>query len=80
MGIIEFLGRDKVFPQFFVELMQRPKVEEIQDSLDNIAISFSNAAGLNYTSYFDKALKFNLSAEAKLELESLPLPLKSTFK
>ena len=49
-------------------------VEDIQDSLDNIAISFSKAAGLNYTSYFDKALKFNLSTEAKLELESLPLP------
>ena len=74
VGIIEFIGREKVFPQFFTELMQRPKVFDIQDSLDNIAISFSKAAGFNYGQYFDKVLKFNLSAEARQELSELPTP------
>lgn len=72
IGIIETLGKEKVFPDFFKHLREMHDSNSIEDSLSNIAYSFSLATNSNLTSYFENVLKFKITPSIKNKISVLP--------
>ena len=79
IGIIEALGKENVFPAFFKHLREMHDSNSIEDSLSNIAYSFSLATNSNLISYFENVLKFKITPSIKNKILLLPEPENKLF-
>jgi hypothetical protein len=71
-GIISTIGKDKLFPNFFKELLKLPDVITKEDAMSNIAIAASKATNYNLNSFFKNVIKFNLNKDAVELIDKLP--------
>jgi hypothetical protein len=72
-GLIEILGRERLFPKFFSILRNQPDVKTIEDALSNIAYSASFSINKNLVPFFKNVMKFKINPETELKIKELPL-------
>lgn len=71
-GIVSTIGKDKLFPNFFKELLKLPDAITKEDAMSNIAIAASKASNYNLNYFFKNVLKFNLNKDAVELIDLLP--------
>ena len=71
-GMFETFGREKLFPNFFLELFKRPDAVTIEDALSNIAYSASKSLNKNLVPFFKNVLRFNLNPNIEQEINTFP--------
>jgi len=71
-GIFQVLEKDKMFPNFFKIIRERPDANSIQDALSNIASAASKSSNANLLPFFKNVLKFDISSSAESEISLLP--------